>query len=219
MIDINEVTSGSLRRKKYLTEFPEYYLLENFVENNPWHDNQNVLEHVIGVFEGLEHVLLFNDLDPHERKHLQTYLATQTGNMSREGILKSATLLHDIAKSITLIKTPDGISRCPGHELIAAGMVIEYADRFGMDKIASGYVERIVHYHGFVSDILNLMLANGKKETYLKIFLTTVGDIDVELVLFMQSDLLGSDLKKTDRNAFDQRMSLLSWMLAQNMPS
>lgn len=212
-IDIQTITSESLRLKKYFDVFPEYYRLDKIVEKSLWHHNQTVLDHSIKVFSGLETVLKFENIESNKRKYFQKYLSDYVGKKSRKEILIVATLLHDIAKVDTQVTLPDGATRCLEHELIAAGRVFGFSSRFGISGKDEQYVERIVRYHGFVSGILSLMIANGKKEEYLKIFIETVGDIAIELVLLMKADLLGSDLEKNDAKAFNERVDLLSWML------
>lgn len=212
-IDISQVTSKLLEDKNYLASFPEYYALASVTENNLWHNNQNVLSHVIGVFAGLETVLDFNDLKSDKRNWLGKYLSKVVGNQTRQNTLKVATLLHDIAKADVLVKKIDGITGCPGHELIAAGRVKSFAQRFNLNKKAESYAERIVRYHGFISEILNLMIANQDKEKYFQIFKETVGDVAIELILLMHADLLGCDLEKGDKKGYDDRVNLLDWML------
>jgi hypothetical protein len=219
MIDIREITSKDLREKKYTAEFPEYYALGKVIENNPWHSQQNVLNHVIKVFEGLEYVLTFKSLNQKTVQYLSKYLDEKIGNKSRGDILKIATLLHDIAKIDTLITDVDGTTRCPCHDLVASVKVHLFSQRFDMDRESSTYVERTVLYHQFISDILNFIVLTGEKKKYIEIFHETVGDVDIELILLMNADILGSDLKKLDRKAFEERMDILSWMLAERIPS
>lgn len=214
-IQISKITSKSLKDKEYLESFPEYYELASVTENSLWHINQNVLDHVIDVYAGLEKVLVSDESKFEKQTKLTTYLSQVIGNQSRQHILKVATLLHDIAKTDVLVVWPDGTAGCPGHELIAARRVKDFANRFNLDPQAESYVERIVRYHGFISEILNLMIANKNKEKYLKIFKDTVDDVAIELTLLMQADLLGSDLEKSDKSGYDQRMRLLVWMRAQ----
>lgn len=175
-IDIQAVTSKALREKKYLDVFPEYYDLEKVTENSLWHDNQNVLDHVIGVFEGLETVLRFEKITQNQASLLNEYLSKRLVDVSRKEALVVATLLHDIAKTETLVKSVDGTTRCPGHELIAASRIGRFTDRFGLNKLDAEYVERIVRYHGLVSDFLSLIVANENQDKYLKMFQETVGD-------------------------------------------
>jgi hypothetical protein len=213
LIDISEVTSKSLRDKIYSDSFPEYYKLASVTENGLWHGNQNVLDHVISVYAGLERVLGFEDLKDGQKDVLKKYLSEIIGNQTRLNILKVATLLHDIAKTDVLVKRPDGTAGCPGHEFIAAGRVKNFAKRFVLDNKAESYVERIVRFHGFISEILNLMIANKDKEKYFRIFNETVNDIAIELTLLMHADLLGCDLERNDKKGFDDRIALLEWMI------
>jgi hypothetical protein len=214
-INILKITSDGLRSKAYLNKFPELYELASITENSIWHDKQTVLDHVIKVFEGLKKVLKFENRSNTHKSFIKKYLSQIIGSKSRKEILIVAALLHDIAKVDTLVKHPDGIAGCPGHELIAAGRVKNFSDRFDLDTKDEDYVERIVRYHGFISEILNLIIANGNKEKYLGIFREIVGDITIELVLLMHSDLLGSDLERGDKEAYDERISILNWMLDQ----
>jgi hypothetical protein len=214
-IIISSIDSKSLRDNKYLDIFPEYYELSNITENNLWHDNQNVLDHVIGVFEELENILKFDKLKKNKSILLNKYLSSEVGGKTREDILKIAALLHDIAKKDTLVKKPDGTTSCPGHELMAASQVYTYSNIFGLNKVSSNYVERIVRYHGLISDFLTLIIVNKKRSNYLRMYKETVGDVDIELVLLMNADLLGCDLKQKDNKAFTDRLHILSWMLSE----
>lgn len=73
-----------------------------------------------------------------------------------------------------------------------------------------------MRYHGFTAQLLDLILANGDKEKYLNIFKETVDDISLELLLLMHADLLGSDLEINDKQAFDDRIKLIQWLILHN---
>ena len=212
-INISNITSKLLKQNKYLSSFPEYYKLASITENNAWHINQNVFDHVVGVFAGLEEVLKFKDLNNSQVEKIYRYLSTKIGLRTRKEVLIVATLLHDIAKTDTLVKHKDGTTSCPSHELIAAGRVKHFSKRFGLNKDDEIYVERIVRYHGFISEILNLIIENSNKEKYSVIFEETVGDVAIELILLMYSDILGCDLKTADIKGYKDRINCLAWML------
>ncbi len=214
-IIISSVTSKSLRDKKYIDVFPEYYELSKVSENNLWHNKQNVLEHVIKVFEGLEKILLFESLSKVKSTMLNKYLSEEIGGFTREDILKIATLLHDIAIADMIIKFPDGTIISPSHEIISASRITKYSERFGLNNISQAYTERIVRNHGIISDLLTYIENNENRDKYLSILRETVGDVDIELVLLMLSDDLGSDLKKNDPSLFKKRKSILYWMLGK----
>lgn len=167
------------------------------------------------MFEGLEIVLGFESLNKSEIDFLSKYLAEKIGSITKKEALIVATLLHDIAKVDVLLMRPDGTAGCPGHELIGAGRVKRFSARFGLDTADELYVERMVRYHGFISEILNLIIANKNKNKYLDIFKETVGDVAIELILLMHADLIGSDLEKGDKLAYDNRIDILDWMLKE----
>lgn len=211
-INVKTITARALKSREYVDVFPEYYELANVTENGLWHDNQNVLDHVIAVFAGLEKVLVFDGMASSQKSFIEIYLSEVIGTKTRREILMVATLLHDIAKVDTLVKRPDGIANCPGHELIGAARVKNFSERFDLSKKDEDYVERIVRYHGFISEILGAILVTGATEKYLHLFKETVGDVALELVLLMHADLLGSDLARTDKKAYDDRIQILDWM-------
>jgi len=99
--------------------------------------------------------------------------------------------------------------------MIGAARVKIFSERFDLSKKDEDYVEWIVRYHGFINEILGLILVNRTKEKYLQIFKETVGDVALELVLLMHADLLGSDLARTDKKAYDDRIEILDWMVEQ----
>lgn len=160
-------------------------------------------------------MLDFDQVAADQKAFVEQYLAEKIEHRSRLEILKVATLLHDIAKNDTLVTHADGTSGCPGHELIGAARVKLFSDRFDLGLRDAEYVERIVRYHGFISEILNLILSTEEEERYLKLFMETVGDVAIELVLLMHADLLGCDLAKNDPTAHTERISLLKKMLAK----
>jgi len=107
-INILAITANSLKAREYEQIFPEYYALATITENGLWHDNQNVLDHVIAVFAGLEKVLQFASLASSHKNSLENYLSQRIGTKTRREILIVATLLHDIAKIDTLVNRADG---------------------------------------------------------------------------------------------------------------
>ncbi len=215
IIPISDITSQNLLSRKYIRVLPEYYLLETVTENSIWHDHQVVLDHVIRVYEGLESILHYDFYEADYRIQLEQHLSEPVEKRTKKELLQVATLLHDIAKVDTLIIRPDGTAGCPSHELIGAERVKNFSKRFGFGPKDEEFTERIVRYHGFISEILNSILETGYKEKYFRIFKEITAEQSVCLVLLMHADLLGADLEKNDKKAFNERISLLRWLLSE----
>lgn len=164
-----------------------------------------VFDHAVEVFEGLERVLKLDFLPAKTRVKIEKHLAKKVGKYSRKELLKIGVILHDLAKKDVLIRHPSGNTTGFGHEIIGSLMVRKFALRFGLDKKGRGFVERFVHYHGLVSDIVGLVIAKKNQAKYLGWFKEIVGDIDIELFLFIYADWLGSHLKKLNPKEYEVR--------------
>lgn len=213
MIDILSITSEKLKKGEYKKSFPEYYSLKSVKENNAWHDNQVVFDHVVAVFAGLEEALKLNFLKKRSGNIIKKHLKKIIGKRSKEELLIISTLLHDIAKKDTVIKDKMGRANTPGHEIIGSVLVKKFSRRFGLNKKDKDYVKRIVHFHGFISDILSLIIARGNYLKYFNLFEQVVGDIGIELALLMYADILGSDLDKSDPSGAKERLFILTKFL------
>lgn len=214
-INLLDIHSDGLKKGFYLRIIPEYYKLRDFTENNSWHNKQNVFDHCISVFENMERLFNYKIFTETEKSKFDKYLQTKVGNVSRKEILILSVLLHDISKSETLIKCEDGTTKCPGHEIASAGMVSLFSKRFGINHISENHIKNIVGYHGFISDILGLMISKNDKNKYFDIFTKTVGDVALELTILMYADDMGSDLSKNNHKLFETRMELIKWMFSK----
>lgn len=132
------------------------------------------------------------------------------GKFSRKEILIVATLLHDIAKTITVLQNKKTLAtRCPGHEMIGSFMSMEMGKRFGLDVRDNRHLQQIVHYHGFIHDILSLALEKKPSEPYIQMYRNITKNMSIEIALLAYADMLGSDLPKVNKAEFDNRKRLI----------
>jgi hypothetical protein len=208
-IDIKSLISTNILSGKFKNDLPEIYSLKDTVEDNGWHNKQDVFSHTLSVLKQLENNLQLNMFTEKKRELLKKQLNTKVGNYSRKELLIVSTLLHDIGKSVTDIKDKNGIIRCPGHEFVGSTMIESFSPRFGFDKKDEEFVKKLVFYHGYIFEMLNQIMSNGDKEFYINSYKKAVGDIYYELVLLFYSDLLGSDLEKLNPIEFKIRKELV----------
>lgn len=215
-IDILSITSQDLKNGVYKKIIPEYYALKEATENNPWHLNQNVFDHVVAVFKGLETTFEFDFLRKKTKEKIKEHLKKQVGNHTRRELLIISTLLHDIAKTIVLIKDSNGFTMCPAHEIIGGVMVGKFAKRFNLNKKAQDCIKKIVHFHGFTNDILTLVIRKKNLNKHLELFKEAVEGIHIELFLLMYADILGSDLKKAIPEEYKNRTQAIISLLDES---
>lgn len=217
-LNILSITSKSLKEGALRGILPECYDLSSAVENNPWHKNQNVFDHVVGVFEGLEKVLMFEFLDENSRDKVNSILQEKVEKHSRREILIVATILHDIAKAHTLIKNEKtGMTACPGHEMIGSYLSHEMGKRFGLSGKSIDQLQAIILYHGFVHEILTLSIRKGQQEKYFNLSKKMTRNCYIELLILAYADMLGCDLPRVNPQDFVKREELIIAFLRSSL--
>lgn len=204
IIQISSLTAAGLRDGEFANVLPEYYELKKVTENGAWHLNQNVFDHVVKVFSSFESLLHFDFLSANQREKITAYLDQRIHNHTHKDILTLTVLLHDIAKTETLIVYPDKTSNCPGHEFIGAAMMKNYKDRFNLSEAELIRLERMVQYHGFVSVMIDRIEQTHEVIHNQELFKHTVGDLALDLLLFIYADLHGCDLDKSKPELFQK---------------
>jgi hypothetical protein len=212
MIDINHVTSQDLRAGKYAKELPELESLKKITENSFWHAYQNVFDHVLLVFEKLQEILKLEDFDKKIKIKLAAYLKEKIETKTKSELVLIGSLLHDVAKSKTIVHEGEHFY-APGHELVGEWMVASFQKRFQLTTSETQYVQRIVKYHGLVSDVTTWVILGQKFNSSYDVFFQIVSDELPLLGLFMLADLRGSDLAKQRPVEFKRREDLLLKMI------
>lgn len=202
MTSISDITATKLQKGEYTALLPELYELQKITENGIWHVHQTVFDHVVKVVSSYEALLRFDFLSPEQKKKIEGYLDKKIDTHTQKDILTLTVLLHDIAKSKTLITHSDGSASCPGHELIGASMMKQFFARFELSDAEADRLERMVRYHGFVSEIIGRIAETHDVDNNRLLFQDTVGDIALDLLLFIYSDLHGADLEQTQPQVF-----------------
>lgn len=212
----SQLTAQNLEAGVFKLELPEYYRLAQYVENNPWHLQQDVLTHSVKVMKGLETVLQFRFLTPTQRQLAKEYCKSQvSGSISRTERLRVVVLLHDISKALVHTKLPDGTTQCPGHEFLSAALVSDFSARLSLSKQLERQVREMIVLHGAVSEILNLELSHQKSGQFISLFERLAPDTTIDLLLFIYADILGSDLESAIPTAFADRINLLQTWLSE----
>jgi len=197
MLKISDITIEKIKNNKLTKELPEFYELENVIENNLWHTNDSTFNHTLVVLKKLEILV------SHVNKKIKLYLNKKVDNYTRKDLLFLATLFHDIAKKEACVK--DGMSTSfLKHEELGHSKAKNILNRFDLSKKEKEIVLRIVKNHGMIHSFLDLETNElGKKfEKYMKDY----KDIFLELILLSLADTLGCQLKSNNPKNFKFRI-------------
>lgn len=200
-IKISEFTIERIQNREFEKLIPEFYELEEIVENSPWHNNDNVLNHTISLLRELE------ELIKKSNDKIKVYLDKKINTHSRGKLLFLAALFHDIGKKETYKKEKD-VTECLGHEEVGAIKLKTILPRFDLSENEREFVIKLVRNHGVIHEILNYPDENPEKKT--EEFKGKHLDIFLEIILLSIADMCGSQLKDNRPEEFNFRMSFLN---------
>lgn len=230
-IKLLEPTIKKIKSRELEKLIPEFYKLEEIVENNPWHNKESVFDHTLSVLGNLEKIIR------NSKKEIKPVLNKIIDKNSRKSLLYVAALLHDIGKKETITDLGDGARGCPGHEKKGARKTEKILKRFNLSPKEFKIVTDIVRNHGVIHDIIGLGykdfqkgigkerslthamvgLENKNFQKEYKNFRKKFPNIYLEIILLAFADTIGSYLKKTKPVEFCHRINFYKKEL-KNLP-
>lgn len=199
MIKINEITPENILAENLKKEIPELYALKKIVENDEFHDNEDVFTHTLDVLDKLEKVI--------QENNAERYLSERIEEHTKKELLIIATLLHDIAKPETIKHFGEETS-CPGHEKKATEKSLSIIGKFSLTEKEKSIVLEIIQFHGEIHRIYDPPNENAEYEVeMLKKEHKTVFS---ELMILGIADFIGSQLEKKDKKDYEFRMKKYS---------
>lgn len=161
---VSNVSNKTLKIIADIYRSKETQDLVNFVENNPWHDNENVLTHVETVFANLQTLLSFDFVkDPILKDrylHFMEEKIMSSDWLTRREALLIACALHDLSKgqmrpeddTVAPGKTylyikEDGSTSGKGHEHASAVMAHHLLASYGLNDIEMMWIVDLIENH------------------------------------------------------------------------
>lgn len=200
-IKVSEFTIEKIRNREFEKLIPEFYELEKIVENNPWHNNDNVLNHTASLLEELDELIK----KPNDK--IKAYLDKKISTCSRKELLFLAAFFHDIGKRETFRKEKD-TTECLGHEEAGAVKLKTILPRFDLSEKERDFVIKLVRNHGFFHEILNH--PEESPEEKVEEFKREHPNIFLGLTLLSIADMCGSQLQLNSPEEFNFRMNFLN---------
>ena len=200
LFDINRI-----RNREFEKFIPEFYELDQVIENSNWHDNDPVFNHSLSVLAELKKLV------GKVNNRIKTYLNEIIDAHSKKELLLLAALFHDIGKKETIKKEND-LTKCLGHEEKSAQKLQHLLPRFNLLNKEKNLLIETVRNHGFFHDLLDYPEENLEEK--LKEFKKNNAQIFLEVVLLSMADILGSQLKDNKPEEFKFRINFLNKIIA-----
>lgn len=154
-----------------ITNLPSFQKLKTVVENNNYHDNEDVYTHSLSTMHHAQEAIKGDFIKNPKAKELFTTFLNQTvGGLPRKDVLILVALLHDIGKILSyedggkknLITTtkPDGKTQCAGHEYLGSTIVEKILTNTHLSQETKTYIATCIKLH----DTFNETYFEPKKE-------------------------------------------------------
>lgn len=154
-----------------ITSNPLFLRLKNVIENNGYHDHEDVYSHLIktvGIAKTQIHGSFITD--PLAKTLYEQFINEEIQGTKRSDIMILISLLHDIGKILStreedveksiLITNLEGKTSCPNHEYWGSTIVAGFLNKFSLPGDIVNYIAGIIKLH----DTFNDAYWNSKKE-------------------------------------------------------
>lgn len=185
--------STELQFEYFLKKVPEIKDLENYIENNIVHKNEDVLTHTKNVFNNTIKILKENDIKIGGKKKF---------------IFLLAVFLHDYGKKYTLLIQDHGLTTSDGHEDSSEQNIIKenFLERFELSEVDKGWILNFIKKHTEIHNIF------GKEDYITKNnlceFKVKHKEDYLENLIFGISDLKDTQFKNSNKYEYDKRINL-----------
>ena len=208
-LKIKGLTLEKMEAGKLKKDIPEFYELDQIIENNPWHNRESVFKHSLSVAKELKKLI------KKASQKIKVYLDQIIAIYSRKELLLLAAFFHDIGKKETF-KQENNSTKCLQHEEKSAEKLRHFLPKFNLPAEEKKLVIEVVRNHGFFHDLLDCPKRNLEEK--LKEFKRNNTQIFLEVVLLSMADILGSQLKENKPGEFNFRINFLKKIIQTKTP-
>lgn len=147
-----------------IVQNPLFLRLKNVVENNAYHDHEDVYSHSIKTKDiALEQIKADFITNPDAKKRFLEFIGEDFHGHKRADIMILVALLHDIGKILQvkedekthplIVTNSEGQTSCPGHEYWGSTLVGELLKDLSLPKEIIEYTANIIKLHDAFSEI------------------------------------------------------------------
>ena len=128
--------------------------LRDVVENNAYHDNEPVFDHLIKTYGIAVREINANFITNKEAKEkFDQYTNGEVKGIKKKDLMLILALIHDIGKTVKFEKLDNGSTNAKGHEYEGSLIVPDFVE--GLPKEVTDYLSTGVRLHGVFNDSWN----------------------------------------------------------------
>jgi hypothetical protein len=191
----NEQASGEFDVMKAIEEIKNnenFLKLKNVIENNSYHSNEPVYEHLLKTLATAENEIAGDFItEPTAKQRYEEFLNQDVNGVRRRDLLLVFSLIHDIGK-MTIFEEdgevrpinqiqPDGTTLAPYHEYFGSLLVRDVVGNLFSDENVE-YLAKCVRLHGTFNGVWSANKDAGPEELLEKVKRSSEG-VHVEQIL------------------------------------
>lgn len=146
---------------------PLFLRLKNIVENNGWHDHEDMYSHSVKTKDIAQREISGDFItNPETKKLFQQFVNEDFHGIRRRDLMLLIALVHDIGKILSIkegnkikpleVTNSEGITSAPGHEYWGSTIVNKVLEELPLNNEVISYISRGVKVHnGFQGDYLS----------------------------------------------------------------
>lgn len=209
---LKNITSTNLKKNTLNDSLTSFYKLKTVVENNPWHDNQSVLDHTVEVLSCWEKVL--------EKKEKQLelipfgeYFSITVEEYTLDEIMRVMILFHDLGKKTVLESFQPNRANAT-HEFMSSVEWQQYLQIFDFKHTVTKTITDLILQHGITHQLISLHIFYGYSvDDVTREASKLFGTYTLAMMLFCYCDVKGSDLKTLNPDEYEKRIETLTAVL------
>jgi len=179
---------------------PELIALRQVIEQSDWH-HDDAFQQSLRLFRWVKRLpaSLQETVDTPEaivRALLTAVVDSEHGHYTALELMAFVALIHDVGKTETFQRLPDGTTRCPGHEAVGARMTPTICARFDFTLAETRFITDLVGAHDEPYALFKKVgsLPTPQQQERMARFETERTDCLLPLLLLAWGDLVTSHL-------------------------
>lgn len=157
---------------------PQFSQLKNVIENNPWHDHENVFSHAMKTKDiAASEVSASFMQHPAAKRAFLAFMQETMHGLLRKDCMVLIALLHDVGKVLhyregeevkpLVFTKADGTTTAPGHEYWGSITGEQIAIDVGLPQEVIPYIARVIKLHDTFNDDYLRAKASWPKELFI----------------------------------------------------
>lgn len=192
---------------KKIINSPLFLKLKPVIENNDWHDNESVYDHLIKTYEIAKDQITGDFITNVEAKKLfLEFVNSNFEGIKMSDVMILTALIHDIGKALYYKENQEekplrhvnnqGITRFPGHPYWSSTLVFGLLKEYGLSEKLLEKIASVVRLHDTFNDVFLANTSSWKMEDVIDEVKTIAENYHIEALFNIYCDEFTAEVSR-----------------------